>query len=172
MSILARDEILKLIKNGKIKIKPFKEAQVGAGSIDLQLGNTFRVFKKIHGTFHVKDDVDHKKITKVVKVKNGKHFLIMPGEMVHGITKETISLPSNIAGWIEGRSRFARVGLLTHLSSGYIHPGTTNKTVLEIANLSSIPLAVYPGTRICQVVLEEVKGKSVYRGKFHKQTRP
>ncbi len=172
MAILARDEILSLIKKGKIKITPFKESQVGAGSIDLHLGNTFRVFRKIHGTFHVKDDVDHKKITKVVKVKDGKYFQIMPGEMVHGITKETVSLPNNIAGWIEGRSRFARIGLLTHLSSGYIHSGTTNKTVLEIANLSPIPLAVYPGTRICQIVLQEVKGKGTYRGKFHKQTQP
>lgn len=172
MSILARDEILKLIKQGKIKIKPFKKSQVGAGSIDLHLGNAFRVFKKIHGTFHVKDDVDHKEITKSVKVKNGSYFLIMPGEMVHGVSKETISLPDNVAGFIEGRSRFARVGLLTHLSSGYIHPGTTNKTVLEIANLSPIPLAIYPGTRVCQIVLEEVKGKASYRGKFHKQTGP
>jgi dCTP deaminase len=172
MVILAKDEILRLIHKGNIKIKPFTPSQVGAGSIDLHLGNTFRVFKKIHGTFHVKDNADHKKITRVIKVKDGKYFQIMPGEMVHGITKETISLPNNIAGWIEGRSRFARVGLLTHLSSGYIHPGTTNKTVLEIANLSPIPLAVYPGTRICQIVLEEVKGKSIYRGKFHKQTQP
>jgi len=172
MGILARDEILKLIKQGKIKINPFKKSQVGAGSIDLHLGNTFRVFKKIHGTFHVKDNEDHRKITKVVKVKGGKYFLIMPGEMVHGITREVVSLPNNLAGWIEGRSRFARIGLLTHLSSGCIHPRTTNKTVLEIANLSSIPLAVYPGTKICQVVLEEVKGKAIYRGKFHKQTQP
>lgn len=172
MAILARDEILKLIKKGKIKIKPFKESQVGAGSIDLHLGNTFRIFKKTHQTFHVKDNVDHKKITEVVKIKDGKYFLIMPGEMAHGVSKETISLPDNIAGFIEGRSRFARVGLLTHLSSGYIHPGTTNKTVLEIANLSPIPLAIYPGTRVCQIVLEEVKGNASYRGKFHRQTRP
>ena len=172
MTILARNEILRLVKEGKIKIKPFKKSQVGPGSIDLHLGDTFRVFKKLHGTFHVKDDVDHKEITKVVKVKKGKYFLIMPGEMVHGVTRETISLPNNLAGWIEGRSTFARVGLLTHLSSGYIHPGTANKTVLEIANLSPIPLAVYPGTRICHFILEEVRGKALYRGKFHKQTRP
>ena len=172
MTILARDEILKLINQGEIKIKPFKQSQVGAGSIDLHLGNDFRIFKKTHGTFHVKPNIDYKKITKVVKVKNGAHFLIMPGEFVHGVTNETVSLPSNIAGWIEGRSRYARIGLLIHLSAGYIHPGTTNKTVLEIANLSPIPLAVYPGTMICQIILEDVKGNSSYRGKFHKQTKP
>ncbi len=172
MVILARDEILKLIKKGEIKIKPFKASQVGPGSIDLHLGNAFRVFKKVHGTFHVKDNVDYRKITKIVKVKNGKHFLIMPGELVHGVTKELLSLPDNIAGWIEGRSRFARIGLLIHLSAGFIHPGTSNRTVLEIANISPMPLALYPGTKVCQIVLEEVKGRAVYRGKFHLQKEP
>jgi dCTP deaminase len=172
MAVLAKNEILKLIAAGKIKITPFNKKLVGPGSVDLRLGNTFRVFKKTHGIFHVNDSVDHKKITESVYVKNGNYFLIMPGELIHGITKETISLPDNICGRIEGRSRFARVGLLTHLSSGFIHPGTKNKTVLEIANISPIPLAIYPGTRICQIVLEEVKGREKYRGKFYKQVKP
>ena len=172
MTVLAKDEILKLIKAGKLKIKPFDPKQVGPGSIDLHLGNTFRVFKKTHGIFHVTDNVDHERITETVHVKNGDYFLIMPGELIHGITKETIYLPDNLSGRIEGRSRFARVGLLTHLSSGFIHPGTTNKTVLEIANISPVPLAIYPGTRICQIVLEEVRGRTKYRGKFHLQDKP
>jgi len=172
MTVLAKDEILKLIKAGKVEIKPFDPKQVGSGSIDMHLGNTFRIFKKTRKTFHVKGDVDYKKITQVVHVKNGDYFIIKPGQLIHGITKETISLPSSICGRIEGRSRFARIGLLTHLSSGFIHPGTTNKTVLEIVNMSPIPLAIYPGTRICQIVLEEVKGKAKYRGKFHLQQEP
>jgi len=172
MTVLARDEILKLIKSGKLKIKPFDPKMVGPASIDLHLGNTFRVFKKMHEIFHVKDNVSHEEITETVHVKDGDYFLIMPGELIHGITKETIYLPDNICGRIEGRSRFARVGLLTHLSSGFIHPGTTNKTVLEIANISPISLAIYPGTRVCQVVLEEVKGREKYRGRFHLQSQP
>ena len=172
MTVLAKSEILKLIKDGKIKIKPFDKRQVGPGSIDLHLGNVFRIFKKTNGVFHVKDDVDHKKITEVVSVKNGNYFLIKPGQLIHGITKEKISLPDNICGRIEGRSRFARVGLMIDLTSGFVHPGTTNKTVLEIVNMSPIPLAIYPGTKICQIVLEEVKGKGKYRGRFHLQKGP
>jgi len=172
MAVLAKDEILKLIKAGKVKINPFNSNQVGPGSIDLRLGNTFRVFKKTHGIFHVKDDTTHEKITEIVKVKNGSYFLIMPGELIHGITKEMVSLPDNICGRIEGRSRFARVGLLTHLSSGFMHPGTTNKIVLEIANISPISLAIYPGTKICQIILEEVRGRAKYRGRFHLQKKP
>lgn len=172
MAVLAKDEILKLIKSGKVKIKPFNLNQVGPGSIDLHLGNTFRVFKKTHGIFHVKDDTTHEKITEMVKVKNGSYFLIMPGELIHGITEEMVSLPDNICGRIEGRSRFARIGLLTHLSSGFMHPGTTNKIVLEIANISPISLAIYPGTKICQIILEEVRGRARYRGRFHLQKKP
>jgi len=70
MTVLAKSEILKLIKTGKIKIKPFDKGQVGPGSIDLHLGNSFRIFKKANGVFHVKDDVDHKKITELIHVKN------------------------------------------------------------------------------------------------------
>jgi dCTP deaminase len=172
MTVLAKDEILKLIKARKVKIKPFNTNQVGPGSIDLHLGSTFRVFKKTHGIFHVKDDTTHEKITEMVKVKNGSYFLIMPGELIHGITKEMVSLPDNICGRIEGRSRFARIGLLTHLSSGFMHPGTTNKIVLEIANISPISLAIYPGTKICQLILEEVRGRARYRGRFHLQKKP
>lgn len=172
MSLLGQDEILNLIKGGKIIIDPFDEAQVGPGSIDLHLGNLFRVFKPIHTVFLVNDDADYTEITEEICLKDNQDFVIMPGELVHGITKEKITLPTNIAGFIEGRSRFARVGLLTHLSSGFIHPGTSNKTVLEMANISPMPLAVRPGTKICQVVLIEVKGHGSYTGKFAGQVKP
>jgi dCTP deaminase len=172
LTVLAKNEILKLINSGKIKIKPFNPDQVGPGSVDLHLGNTFRIFKKTHKAFHVTDNVDYKKITEMVEVKNGSYFLVLPGQLIHGITKETVSLPDNICGRIEGRSRFARIGLVIHLSSGFVHPGTINKTVLEIANLSPIPLAIYPGTRICQIIFEDVKGRGKYRGKFHLQDKP
>ena len=172
MTVLARTEILKLVKSGKLKIKPFNERQVGPASIDMRLDNVFRVFNKTHKIFMVRDKVDHKKLTKIVKVGKGGYFLIMPGELIHGITKEEIELPENICARIEGRSSLARIGLLVHLSSGFIHPGTKNKTVLEIVNISHIPLAIYPGIRICQIILEDVKGKGVYRGKFHLQKEP
>ncbi|HLC59577.1 MAG TPA: dCTP deaminase [archaeon] len=171
MAVLTKSEILKLLKNGKLKIKPFDEKDVGPGSIDLHLGNTFRVFKKSHEIFHVNDDVDHKDITNVVEVDDKSYFMVMPSEMVHGITKEHISLPSNISGRIEGRSRFARIGLLTHVSSGFIQPGTSSKVVLEMVNLSPMPLAIYPETKICQIILEETKGSEKYHGKFSEQER-
>ena len=172
MALLSGEKILELVKSGQLKIEPFRKDQVNAGSIDLHLGNEFRVFKKVHDVFRVTERVDYTKITEIVKVKKGGHILIMPGELIHGITREKVTLPPNLAAFIEGRSSLARVGLLTHLSSGFIHPGSSNRTVLEIANISPVGLAIKPGTRICQLILIEVSGKARYKGRFANQLKP
>jgi dCTP deaminase len=172
MALLSGEKILELIKSGQVKIEPFRKGQIGAGSIDLHLGNAFRVFKKVHDVYRVTDRVDYTKLTEIVRVKNGTHILIMPGELIHGITKEKVTLPPNLAALIEGRSSLARIGLLTHLSSGFIHPGSSNRTVLEIANISPVPLAIKPGTKICQLILIEVSGKGKYSGRFANQLTP
>ncbi len=172
MAVLTKDEIIKLIKEKKIVIKPFNETQVGPGSIDLHLGNEFRIFKKIHDVVDIEDETDYKNVTETIKLEKNQKILIMPGEMMNGITEEFISLPANISGRIEGRSRFARLGLLVHISSGFMQPGGKGRIVLEIANLSPIPLRLSPGVKICQVIFEETKGESIYNGKFSRQMKP
>jgi len=111
-------------------------------------------------------------LTEEITTKKGENFLIQPGELVHAVTIEKVSLPSNISARIDGRSRFARLGLLTHVSSGFMQPGTSGKIVLEMANLSPIALAIKPNTKICQIVFEELKGSAKYSGKFKDQSRP
>jgi dCTP deaminase len=172
MATLGRDELLKLIRTGLIRIEPFKEEQVGPASIDLHLGASFRVFEKTRDVFHVREDADYKQLTRAVNVERNASFLIMPNELVQGITEETITLPSTLSGRIEGRSRFARLGLLIHLSSGFIQPGSTGRVVLEILNVSPLPLALHPGTAICQVIIEEARGATKYQGAFAGQTAP
>ena len=96
----------------------------------------------------------------------------MPGELVHGITKEKVALSEDLVGWIEGRSRFARVGLMIHVTAGLVQPGCDNKQVLEISNMSPMPIALNPGTRICQIILEKIEGRARYKGRFKDQTHP
>ncbi len=96
----------------------------------------------------------------------------MPGELVHGITRERIRLPDDVMGWIEGRSRYARIGLMVHVTAGLIQPGSDNRQVLETSNMSPMPLALYPGTKICQIILEKVEGRAKYQGRFRDQTAP
>ncbi len=167
MTVLTKSAILKEIKNGNIKITPFKKSQVGPGSIDLTLDNEFRVYKKVDKIVHVNSKTDHKKFTKKIKVK--KFLTLMPGDTVQGVTKEKITLAPDLCGWLEGRSRFARLGLLVHISASFIQPGISNKQVLEISNMSNMPLALYPGTAICQIIIERTEGKAKYKGRFSKQ---
>lgn len=172
MATLGREEILKRLKDGSIKIEPFNIEQLGPASVDLHLGDTFRVFEKTRDIFHIREDADYKSITRTVTVEEGGYFLTMPNELVQGITRESISLPSTLSARIEGRSRFARLGLLVHLSSGFIQPGSTGKVVLEILNVSPFPLALHPETAICQIIIEEAAGAAPYRGAFAGQAEP
>lgn len=166
MAVLTKNEILKEIKKGNIKIQPFSKDQVGSASIDLSLGNEFRVFKRWK-TAKISEDCDYKDFTKLVKVK--KYMVLKPGEFVLGLTKEKITLPENICGWLTGRSRFARLGLSIHITASFIQPGISNKQVLEMKNVSIIPLILYPETRMCQIILMKTLGKSKYKGIFAKQ---
>jgi len=117
--IIGREKILELIKNKEIVIEPFEDKNVGAASIDLRLGNVFRTFKKSMKIVEIKEETDYKEFTNLVTLNDG-YMLLTPGELVHGITMESVKLPPYISGRIEGRSRFARLGLLVHISSGLL----------------------------------------------------
>lgn len=169
MGVLTREEILKEIHQGTIQIDPFEEDQVGPGSIDLHLGNEFRVFKKLRNASIVDDHISLEELTERIEVKDS--FTLMSGETVLGITQERIKLPTNICGWLEGRSRFARMGLVIHMTAGFVQPGINNRQVLEIGNLAPFPLLLKPGVRICQIILERTEGEASYRGKFMSQDR-
>lgn len=172
MSVLARDKILEEIKKGSIKLEPFDENQVGPGSVDLTLGSHFRVFERQNGVEKVSEETDFRKITKEIEITKDTPLLLKPGETVLGITQEKITLSPDLCAWIEGRSRFARLGLGVHVSAGFIQPGTSNYQVLEITNLGPTPLSLSPGIKICQVVFERCEGEGVYKGRFRDQEKP
>jgi len=172
MSVLIGEEIEKAIKDKLITIEPLEQSQIGPGSIDLTLGNDFRIFKRRLRTYHVKNGSHFQNITKAVHVGVGGYIVIKPGEMILGITKEKITLADNISGRLEGRSRFARFGLAVHVTAGFMHPGISNHQVLEIVNLGHAPLALYPGTMICQFIFEKCDGHAKYQGRFVEQVKP
>ncbi|MFH1380529.1 MAG: dCTP deaminase [bacterium] len=168
MSVIAQSELRKLVKNGTIKIEPApNDDQIGPGSIDLHVGNKFIVYKEVKNVLHVVDDADFEDITEHIEVKD--HFILMPGKSVLALTKEKITLPDNICGRLEGRSRFARLGLLVHITASFMQPGISNHQVLEMYNASPYPLAIHPGTRICQFIFEYTEGRGQYKGRFMNQ---
>src|SRR3989304_9336314 len=138
MGVLTREEILKEIRQGTIEIEPFEEDQVGPGSVDLHLGKEFRVFKKLRNACVVEDSISVEALTERLEAEES--FTLMPGETVLGITHERIKLPPNICGWLEGRSRFARMGLVIHMTAGFIQPGLTIVKWLRFGNRAPFPL--------------------------------
>src|SRR5581483_10664761 len=106
MGILTREAILARIADGSLRIDPFDPAAVGPASVDLHLDRQFRVVNKVHAVYHVTEELEVE-----------DYFVLMPGEAALGITRERLSLPDDLCGWLEGRSRFARVGLMIHITA-------------------------------------------------------
>ncbi len=171
MCVLTRDEILKEIEAGRLRIEPLELDQIGPASIDLHLGDELRIHEPDgNGPVHLRPGRVPELPTRVVGLLD--HHVLAPGETVLGITREKLCFPPNICGWLEGRSQIARVGLTVHVTSGFVHPGVQNHQVLEMSNVSSVPLAIHAGLRICQVVLERTEGEAVYTGRFARQDSP
>jgi dCTP deaminase len=166
--LLTRDSIIQEIKAGRIKIEPeLPDSSIQVASVDLSLSNIFRVFQKADNIIDVVETSDYRALTQEL-VKDV--ILLSPSETILGVTKEKITLPSDICGWLEGRSRFARLGLLIHISAGLIQPGVSNHQVLEITNLGPNVLALHAGERICQLAFQRLEGHATYNGKFQGQT--
>jgi len=167
MSILTHDEILKAIAAGHIRIDPYDPSAVGPASVDLHLGSEFRVFRSAREVIRITEDTDYETVTEKVQGTGG--LMLMPGETVLGITLEQITLAPHLCGWLEGRSRFARLGLLVHVSASFMQPGIANKQCLELSNFSPMPLEVRPGLAICQFIFQRTIGEARYVGRFRNQ---
>ncbi len=148
-------DIKKAIKRGEIKIKPLKPNQIGQASVDLTLGDTFWFFKeKYLGTMVDLSKVDFKKATKKVKADS---VVLAPGEMCLAISEEKITLAPDITGRLEGRSRYARMGLAVHITSAVVQPGSSNHQVFEIFNSAPFAMVLHKGMRISQVVFAKTQ---------------
>ncbi len=169
--VWAKPEILKAIRNKKIRMEPFEPSLIGSCSVDFRLGNHFKRIKKSKKPVLVKGnpDYDHG-LHEEVYIEDGKFIQLKPGELVLGVTYEKLTLDNKTCAFIEGRSRLARLGLLVHVSSGMIQPGVSNHQVLEIVNLSPHVIHLQPKTIICQILFNDLKGKAEYKGEFRNQT--
>lgn len=175
--ILPDHEIKKLLKDGKIVIDPLDdpEKQIQAALVDLRLGNEFSVFKLTKEPFiDIKER--EKEYTEKVSVPDDSFFILHPREFVIGITKERIKIPHDIAAYIDGRSSIGRLGITTHITSGYVDPGFDGVLALEITNLGKMPVKIYPGMRICKIIFFRLASPSEKPydkradAKYHSQT--
>jgi dCTP deaminase len=167
MAVLTRDVILREIGSGRVIIDPLQSDQIGVASIDLTLGDEIRTIESGDGPIEIRDETDFRDHTNVAHLSEG--FVLEPGVTIHGITRERVQLPQDICGFLEGRSRFARLGLMVHVTSAFVQPGVRNRQVLEMSNVSSRSLRVHAGVRVCQIVLMRTEGAASYAGRFADQ---
>ena len=168
MGVLTRDAILAEIEAGRLIVDPYSPDQVGPASIDLTLGDEIRVIKAGRDPIPIVADVDYRSFTSHRRLDTP--FVLDPGVTIHGITRERLTLAPDLCGFLEGRSRYARLGLMIHVTSAFVQPGVSNRQVLEISNVSGRALEIHPGTRLCQIVLFRTEGEAVYRGRFADQS--
>ena len=153
---LSNEDIKKYLKKGKMKIRPLKKDQIGPGSIDLTLSDEWYCFKKKFLNPNNVVDLSKVSFKEALERKRAKTVLLKPGQMCLGKTVEKITLPPNIMGRLEGRSRYARMGLAIHVTSAIVQPGSNNHQILEIVNFSPFTMKLHAGMRISQVAFDEV----------------
>jgi dCTP deaminase len=149
--ILSDKDIKSYIESGKISIEPeLKEEQLQSAWIDLTLGKEFRTFKSTQSA--MVDPKNPEDITEMIKINEDKPFIIHPGEFILGTVNEYIKFPNDLAGAVDGRSSLGRLGVVVHVTSTFVDPGWEGRLVLEITNIGKMPVALYPGMRICKLV--------------------
>jgi dCTP deaminase len=150
--ILSDRTLREQLAAGRIVIEPLDESLIQPSSIDVRISNLFRVFRNhTRGVIDVKlDMVD---LTELVELPedSDEPFMLHPGEFVLGSTLERIAVPDDLVGRVEGKSSLGRLGLLIHSTAGFIDAGFDGHITLELANVASLPITLYPGMRIGQV---------------------
>jgi len=181
MAILSDKDIKEYLQEGKIAIEPLKdEKQIQPSSVDLRLGDEFKVFKVIRKPYiDPKDEEDIASYMESTTVKEGEAFIIHPNEFALATTLEYVKLPDDLVARVEGRSSMGRLGVTMHVTAGFIDPGFEGKITLEISNIGAMPVALYPNQRVCQIVFETMTSPSEIpyghpdrNSKYMGQTRP
>jgi len=148
--ILSDHTIREQISAGHILIEPFDAACVQPSSVDLHLDSHFRVFRNhTMALIDVKQNLEE--LTELVSIAEDDRFILHPGEFVLGSTSERVGLPDDLVGRLEGKSSLGRLGLLIHSTAGFVDAGWDGQLTLELSNVASLPITLYPGMKIGQI---------------------
>jgi dCTP deaminase len=149
-SVLSDGTILRMVADGHIKIDPWDPEMVQPASLDLHLGNSFRVFHN-HKITAIDLREPPTNLTEQIKVDVEEPFVIHPGEFCLGSTLERVELPDDVVARIEGKSSLGRLGLIVHATAGFCDPGWKGTLTLELNNLTRVPIRLYAGLAIAQL---------------------
>src|SRR4051795_11822464 len=162
----------------RVWLEPFDASMVQPSSIDVRLDRFFRTFEN-HRYPHIDPAEDQPDLTRLVEPEGAEPFILHPGEFVLGSTYERVSLPDDVAARLEGKSSLGRLGLLTHSTAGFIDPGFSGHVTLELSNVATLPIKLWPGMKIGQLCLfrlsspsEHPYGSAVYGSRYQGQRGP
>ncbi|MDT0304281.1 dCTP deaminase [Streptomonospora wellingtoniae] len=176
--LLSDRDIRSEIESGRVKIDPYAPGLVQPSSVDVRLDRYFRVFEN-HKYPHIDPAVEQPDLTRLVEPDGDEPFILHPGEFVLASTYEVVALPDDIASRLEGKSSLGRLGLLTHSTAGFIDPGFSGHVTLELSNVATLPMKLYPGMRIGQLCMfrltspaEYPYGSAQYGSRYQDQRGP
>jgi dCTP deaminase len=176
--LLSDRDIRKELEAGRVVLDPFDISMVQPSSVDVRIDKFFRVFEN-HRYPHIDPAIEQPDLTREVEPAEGDPFILHPGEFVLASTYEVITLPDDVAGRLEGKSSLGRLGLLTHSTAGWIDPGFSGHVTLELSNVATLPIKLWPGMKIGQLCLfrtsspvEHPYGSSAYGSRYQGQRGP
>jgi len=163
--ILSDRDIKGKIKTGDIQIfstNDDHEENINASSMDLRLGKHFKIYK--HNELSILDPKHpegFQGMTELITLEDpNKPFIVQPGDFVLGVTAERIKIANNLVARVEGRSSLGRLGIIIHSTAGFVDAGFEGTITLEITNINRMPVALYPGMRVCQLAFETMSSEA------------
>ncbi|MCY3967613.1 MAG: dCTP deaminase [bacterium] len=148
--ILSDVSIREMLQQGRIQIDPLTDDAIQPSSVDLRIDRHFLVFRNhTEGLIDVKRNLDA--LTEPVEIAPEGVFILHPGEFVLGATLERVQLPDNLVARLEGKSSLGRLGLLIHSTAGFVDAGWNGHLTLELSNVATLPITLYPGMKIGQI---------------------
>ena len=176
--LLSDRDIRAELDSGRVALDPLDLAMVQPSSVDVRLDRYFRLFDN-HKYPVIDPSIDQPDLTRLVEVEPDESFVLHPGEFVLGSTYEQITLPDDVAARLEGKSSLGRLGLLTHSTAGFIDPGFSGHVTLELSNVATLPILLWPGMKIGQLCFfrlsspaEHPYGSGPYGSRYQGQRGP
>ena len=176
--LLSDRDIRAEVDGGRVVLEPYEPAMVQPSSVDVRLDRFFRVFEN-HRYPHIDPAAEQPDLTRMVEVTSDEAFVLHPGEFVLASTFEVVTLPDDVAARLEGKSSLGRLGLLTHSTAGFIDPGFSGHVTLELSNVATLPIMLWPGMKIGQLCFfrlsspaEHPYGSAKYGSRYQGQRGP
>lgn len=148
--LLSDRDIVAEVEAGRVRLDPWDPQMVQPSSVDVRLDRYFRLFDN-HKYPFIDPAEDQSDLTHLVEVPASEPLVLHPGEFVLGATFEAVTLPGDLAARLEGKSSLGRLGLLTHSTAGFVDPGFSGHVTLELSNVATLPIKLWPGMKIGQL---------------------